>query len=161
MTARDIRLQAAILRDRHLLLVRCVLPGGLAFWILPGGGREQGESDEEAVAREVREEALVEVEVGPMLYDVQADPPDGTYTRWRTFRCSITRGEPAAGGGDEGAELTHVRWLPLDREASWEADLRGDLFLYPQLLRIRGALGEPPGSGSSPLPDEAARSADR
>ena len=150
MTERDIRLQAAIVRDRHLLLVRCVLPDGQAFWILPGGGREPGESDEEAVAREVREEVLVEVEVGPVLYDVSADPPDGTYTRWRTFGCSITRGEPAAGGGDEGAELTEVRWLLLDREASWEADLRGDPFIYPQRLRIRAALGMPPTSGGSP-----------
>lgn len=161
MTARDVRLQAAILQGRHLLLVRCVLPDGQAFWILPGGGRELGESDEEAVAREVREEVLVEVEVGPVLYDVPADPPDGTYTRWRTFRCSITRGEPAPGGGDEGAELTQVRWLPLDREGSWEADLHGDPFIYPQLLRIRAALEEPPASDGSPPADEGARPTDR
>lgn len=141
MTLRDTRLQAAIVRDERLLLVLCKLPGEPPFWMLPGGGREAGESDAEAVAREVREELGVEVEVGAVLYDVPADPPDGTYTRWRTFACRLMQGEPAACGDDGGAQLTAVRWLPLADRSGWEPALRSDPFLGPQLERIRAALG--------------------
>jgi 8-oxo-dGTP pyrophosphatase MutT (NUDIX family) len=144
VTIRDTRLQAAIVREGRLLLVECKLPDEPPFWVLPGGGREAGESDAEAVAREVREELGVEVEVGRVLDDVPADPPDGTYTRWRTFLCRLTRGEPAAVGTDGTAELTAVRWLPLWDCEAWDATLRGDPFLYPQLVRIRLALGGPP-----------------
>jgi 8-oxo-dGTP pyrophosphatase MutT (NUDIX family) len=49
------------------------------------------------VAREVREEAGIEVTVGALLYDVAADPPDGTYARWRTYLCRVTRGEATPG----------------------------------------------------------------
>jgi 8-oxo-dGTP pyrophosphatase MutT (NUDIX family) len=92
------------------------------------------------VAREVREEAGIEVTVGALLYDVAADPPDGTYARWRTYLCRVTRGEATPGGGEGWAELTAVRWLPLGESAAWGSALEGDPFLYPQLRRIRGAL---------------------
>lgn len=141
MTIRDTRLQAAIVRDEHLLLLQCTPPGETPFWTLPGGGREAGESDAQAVAREVREELGVGVEVGAVLDDVPADPPDGTYTRWRTFACRLVEGEPAACGTDGRAELTAVRWLPLADRDEWDAALRSDQFLHPQLERIRAALG--------------------
>lgn len=140
-TLRDTRLQAAIVRDGRLLLVRCTLSGEPPFWTLPGGGREAGERDAEAVAREAREELGVEVEVGRVLDDVAADPPDGTYARWRTYACRLTAGEPVACGADGGAVLTAVRWLVLADADAWEAELRSDPFLHPQLLRIRAAIG--------------------
>ncbi|HEX8395222.1 MAG TPA: NUDIX domain-containing protein [Longimicrobium sp.] len=141
MTIRDTRLQAAILRGSRLLLVLCRLPGEPPFWTLPGGGREEGETDAQAVAREVREELGVIVEVGAVLDDVPADPPDGTYTRWRTYACRIVEGEPVPCGNDGGAQLTAVRWLPLGDPGAWDAETRSDLFLCPQLGRIRAALG--------------------
>jgi len=143
VTIRDTRLQAAIVRDGRLLLLQCTLPGEPPFWTLPGGGHEAGESDAEAVAREVREELGVAVEVGAVLDDVPANPPDGTYTRWRTFACRLVGGEPAPCGPDGGAELTAVRWLPLADPGEWDATLRSDPFLCPQLERIRAALGLP------------------
>lgn len=94
------------------------------------------------MAGEVREEAGLEVSVGLLLYDVPAGPPDGTYIRWRTYLCRVTSGEAAPGTGEGWAELTAVRWLPLDRLPEWEPALCTDPYLYPQLLRIRTALGE-------------------
>jgi hypothetical protein len=44
-------------------------------------------------------------------------------------------------GTDVAAELTAVRWLPLGASDEWDAELRSDPFLYPQLKRIRAALG--------------------
>lgn len=140
MSPRDVRYQAAVVENGRLLLLWCVPRNEPGFWVLPGGGREDGESAEACVAREVREEAGVEVAVGAMLYEVAADPPDGTYTRWRTYHCRITGGEPAPGGGEGWAELTEVRWLPLNEPESWEPELRADPFLHPQLLRIAAVL---------------------
>jgi 8-oxo-dGTP pyrophosphatase MutT (NUDIX family) len=137
VSARDTRYQAAVVDRRRLLLLRCVPHGEEPFWVLPGGGREPGESDEECVSREVREEAGIEVSAGQLLYDVPADPPDGTYVRWRTYLCRVTSGEAAPGGGEGWAELTAVRWLPLDEPTEWEPALCADQYLYPQLLRIR------------------------
>jgi 8-oxo-dGTP pyrophosphatase MutT (NUDIX family) len=118
-------------RDGRLLLVQCTMPGEPPFRVLPGGGRE------------VREELGMAVEVAAVLCGVPAGPPDGTYTRWRTFACRLLDGGPAACGTDGGAELTAVRWLPLADREEWDAALRGDPFLYPQLVRIRAALGLP------------------
>jgi 8-oxo-dGTP pyrophosphatase MutT (NUDIX family) len=129
-----------VVDGQRLLLLRCAPRDEAPFWVLPGGGREAGESAEACVAREVREEAGIEVAVGPLLYDVPADPPDGTYTRWRTYLCRVARGEAAPGGGEGGAEITAVRWLPLDEPAGWDPALCADPFLHPQLLRIRAAL---------------------
>jgi 8-oxo-dGTP diphosphatase len=136
---RDIRYQAAVIEGGRLLLLRCAPHDGGAFWVLPGGGREAGESEAECVAREIREEAGVEVSVGPLLYDIPADPADGTYSRWRTYLCRITGGEAAPGGGEGWAALTAIRWLPLDDPAGWEPELRADPYLHPQLVRVRDA----------------------
>lgn len=150
MTSRDVRCQAAVVDGGRLLLLYCVPHGEAGFWVLPGGGREAGEADAACVAREVREEAGLEVAVGRLLYDAPADPPDGTYDRWRTYLCHVTRGEAAPGGGEGWADLTAVRWLPLDDPAAWERTLRGDPFLHPQLLRIREALGALPARPGRP-----------
>ena len=152
MTARDIRYQAAVVDAGRLLLLYCVPHDEAGFWVLPGGGREAGESETACVAREVQEEASIEIAVERLLYDVPADPPDGTYRRWRTYLGRVMRGEAVPGGGEGWAELTAVRWLPLTEPAAWEQALRDDPFLHPQLLRIRAALGmEAPG----PVPPAA------
>lgn len=132
----------------RLLLLRCAPHDEAPFWVLPGGGREEGESAEACVAREVREEAGIEVAVGPLLYEIPADPPDGTYTRWRTYLCRATRGVAAPGGGEGWADITAVRWLSLDDPAAWDAELCADPFIHPQLLRIRAALRDVHASGT-------------
>jgi len=96
--------QAVIEQEgRVLLAVRWELRG----WELPGGNVEPGESDVEALRREVREEVGVEVEVGPLV---------GEYVRTgfrshvaRVYRCRIRSGTP--GPGDEVPE---VAWFPRD-----------------------------------------------
>src|SRR5437763_3142506 len=142
--AREIRYQAAGIADGRLWLLRCQPHDGPAIWLLPGGGRKGGDSEQSCVEREVREETTLSVAVGPVLDDTPADPPDGTYTRWRTYACQVIDGAAAPGGAETAADLVAVRWLPLTDPASWEEELRADVFLYPQLVRIRAALGHAP-----------------
>ncbi len=52
---------AAIFRDDRVLIVRRARPPAQGIYTLPGGGVELGETLEEAVVREVREETALEV----------------------------------------------------------------------------------------------------
>ena len=63
----------------HLLLVEHRDPHqGGSYWVLPGGGREPGETFAEAAVREVREETGVVVRIVRRLR-VPAHQPDVTY----------------------------------------------------------------------------------
>lgn len=50
----------------RLLLIQRGHPPGQGLWSLPGGRKEPGESDAEALVREVREETGLEVSPGPL-----------------------------------------------------------------------------------------------
>ena len=140
-TLRHTRYQAAVVRENSILLVRCQFADGSAFWMFPGGGREEGEDETACVTREVVEETRIQVRVDRLLFDTPADPPDGLYTRWRTYLCSVLSGEAAPGGGEgPTATLVAVTWLPLGLEPDWPAEIRADRFLYPQLLAIADAV---------------------
>ena len=53
---------AAIFRDGHVLIVRRALPPSQGLHTLPGGVVELGETLEQAVVREVREETSLDIE---------------------------------------------------------------------------------------------------
>lgn len=58
--------------DERILLCRRAIEPRRGYWTLPAGYMEEGESTAAAAAREAREEALAEIEIGPLLalYDV-------------------------------------------------------------------------------------------
>jgi len=110
---------AALLRDGppRVLASRRTDPPRLAgFWEFAGGKVEAGETDEQALVRELREELGVEVVVGARL---GGDLPIGETAVLRVYTARITRGEPALVDHDEhrwltAAELDDVPWLPVD-----------------------------------------------
>ena len=63
------------------------------WWNLPGGGMEIGETVDEAIRREVREETGLEVEVG-QLVGVYSKPQKQEVVL--TFRCHVLSGVPVA-----------------------------------------------------------------
>ena len=55
--------------DDEVLLVRFEFPGGRTRWALPGGGVEPGETDTEALHRELEEElGLLGADIGPHVW---------------------------------------------------------------------------------------------
>jgi 8-oxo-dGTP diphosphatase len=83
----------------------------LGLWDIPGGFVVPGETLADAVRRELREEAGVEIEVGRLVAtvpDLYGDGGDPTINAF--FECRIAAGEPQP--DDDVAEL---RWFASGR----------------------------------------------
>ena len=113
---------AALLRTgddgvRRVLSSRRTEPPHLAgYWEFPGGKVEPGESDEQALVRELREELAVDAEVGPRL---GGDLAIGETAVLRVYTARLLCGEPALVDHDEHRwlavdELDDVAWIPVD-----------------------------------------------
>jgi 8-oxo-dGTP diphosphatase len=117
----------AIISGATLLVAQRDRPPELAGrWELPGGKVAPGETEPEALARELAEElglAVEDITVGARIGD---DVPLNDTTTLRAYRVRLLRGEPhphdhRALRWVTGAELDDVDWVPADR--AWLSDL--------------------------------------
>src|SRR6059036_311556 len=83
-----------VFRDGKLLITRRHPDAHLGgLWEFPGGKREPGETFEECLVRELREELGIEVETGEVLEDLTHDYPEKS-VHLKFFRCRWKQGEP-------------------------------------------------------------------
>ena len=110
---------AVLVRDGRILAARrgpeMALPG---MWEFPGGKIEDGESHQEALARELAEELLCEAEVGEHVETTTHQYDFGTVTL-ATYLCTLISGEPQVTEHAEirwlaPGELDNVEWAPAD-----------------------------------------------
>lgn len=99
---------AAIFRSGKVLLAQRARGALAGAWSLPGGHVEHGERLVEAVAREVREEVALDVEIGPLAgyAEVIGDGPAGPHFVVLAFAARWRGGEPVA----DAAEVAALRW---------------------------------------------------
>jgi len=97
----------AVIKDAagRLLLIRRGHEPGAGLWSLPGGRIERGETDEQAVAREILEETGLRVACGRLVGTAELPGLDGAVADVRDYLATVTGGELAA--GDDAAD---VRW---------------------------------------------------
>ncbi len=136
------RYQAAIIRDGKILLImHREHDGGRAYWVIPGGGREAGETEEECVAREAWEETGLVVRVEGLILDWR-HPKPRVYQSFKTYLCTILSGQEKPGYEPEEYAssqyaIVDVRWVDLADDIAWGELIRNDPFTFPQLKAIQ------------------------
>jgi 8-oxo-dGTP diphosphatase len=126
---RSIRVVAAIIeKDGKIFATQRGYGDYKDWWEFPGGKIEPGESPEEALVREIREELDTEISVGDFLTSVEYDYPKFHMTM-DCFMCSIISGrltllEHEAARWLAADELWQVKWLPSDIRVIEELEKR-------------------------------------
>ena len=110
---------AAIIVDGRLLIAqRSEEMSSPLLWEVPGGKVEEGETDEEALKRELREELAIEVHVHDFVGMSCVSVGDREIEMY-VYRCSICNGEPRAVEHRlimmaDALQLHSIEWAPAD-----------------------------------------------
>ena len=109
---------AIIIKDGQVFATQRGYGEFKGWWEFPGGKMEPGESPQEALKREIREELDAEVEVRELLETVEWDYPNFHLTM-HCFICSLLSESLHLNEHETATWLTHetlrsVKWLPAD-----------------------------------------------
>ena len=129
---------AIIVRDGKILMERVVY-FGRGFHTVPGGGIEEGETPEQAVIRELKEECGLDGKILRPLVTIHKASGSAEYS----FEIEIPEGQEAITGYDpeedsEDPPLKEVLWMSLDEIS--EKD-RAFLWAYG-LMQVKGIFDE-------------------
>lgn len=118
---------AVILQDGKLFATQRGYGEWKDWWEFPGGKIESGETPEEALKREIREELATEIEVKELLTTIDYDYPKFHLTM-HCFLCTILNGQPSLLEHEDARwlemnEVNSVRWLPANKDVIEKFDL--------------------------------------
>ena len=133
---RVVRYQGAVVREGHILLVRQRFGSGYECWNVPGGGREDDETEEQCVVREIKEETNLDVRIERLLIDGPSHP-HSPYRRFKTYLCTPLEGYASP----DDVESVEVRWFDLSDASQLRLEALNSDTAYETVQKIRKALG--------------------
>lgn len=111
---RSVRVSAAVIKDDDKILAAERGYGEYrGFWEFPGGKREEGESGEEAIIREIKEELGVTIETDGFIATIEHDYPD-FHLIMDCYYAHVVEGSIKAN------EHMALRWISVDEIESLE-----------------------------------------
>jgi len=143
---RDTRVQIVIVENgKYILIEHLAKKQNLTFWGLPGGGREPGESDEQAAIREAKEETGLNINLLPVKHEVLLQKKRYVYNRIVTFLAYPVSGEPQLGYEPEEklVESYNYRLIGLKWQDFYKDD-NLELFTKQSVEPIRELLASAP-----------------
>src|SRR3989338_7436056 len=94
------RVRAIIIDSSKILLINRI-KGSDSYWVIPGGGVEQGESHEQSVKRECIEELGIEVRMRALFVQRISDKPGMEGQHEFFYLCDMVGGRVGNGQGPE------------------------------------------------------------
>lgn len=117
---KTVEVVAAVIRNKNYIFATQRGYGDFKDgWEFPGGKMEKGETLQQALIREIREELETEIRVGDLIDTVKFDYPE-FHLIMHCFWCTVVSGklvlkEHQAAKWLSKEELDSVAWLPADR----------------------------------------------
>lgn len=112
------RVRGIIIKKGKILTIKRMKPEE-TYWVIPGGGVEDGETNETALIREMKEELGIDVIVGKLIFEMDSQKPETAEQREYFYLCSIEGGEVGTGHGPEFQKNTYYvgshepEWLEI------------------------------------------------
>lgn len=119
---KEIKVVAAIIqKENKILATKRGYGEFINMWEFPGGKIESGETKEQAIVREIKEELNIEISVDKFAMDIEYQYPN-FYLFMSCFMCSIKEGSIELLEHNDGKwitkeELNTLNWLPADIDA--------------------------------------------